>query len=86
MRDDDTAQGVELRALLGRLDVAGRELGLASDEDDLAVVDAVGIGVRTDLRGGAERLERVLRFGGLIEQDDGDPFGSARDLEFFYPR
>ena len=25
-------------------------------------------------------------YDGSIEQDDGDPFGSARDLEFFYPR
>ncbi len=42
---------------------------------------------RVDIRGGAERLRRALRFNGLIEQEDMTQFGEVRpqsDLEFYY--
>lgn len=42
---------------------------------------------RVDVRGGAERLRRALRFVGLVEQEDMTQFGEARppsDLEFYF--
>lgn len=44
---------------------------------------------RVEVRGGAERLRRALRFNGLVEQQDMSEFGEARpasDLEFYFGR
>ena len=55
--------------------------------ENFAVTEVVGerVSYRVEVRGGAERLGRVLRFGGLIEQDEPGGFGSSADLEYFYP-
>ncbi len=53
--------------------------------ESFAVTEVAGdrVSYRVEVRGGAPRLARSLRFGGLIEQDEPGPFG---DLDFFYPR
>lgn len=55
------------------------------------IVEVVGdrVSYRVDVRGGADRLRRALRFNGLIEQDSVSSFGEIRPdgdaaLEFFY--
>ncbi|MGI9234512.1 MAG: DUF2066 domain-containing protein [Woeseiaceae bacterium] len=55
------------------------------------IVEVIGdrVSYRVDVRGGAERLGRALRFNGLIEQDRADRFdevgpGESASLEFFY--
>jgi hypothetical protein len=55
--------------------------------ENFAVTEVVGdrVSYRVEVRGGAARLGRVLRFGGLIEQDEPDPYGSSADLQYFYP-
>ena len=65
-----------------------RMLGGVPHFENFSVTEVAGdrVSYRVEVRGGAERLGRVLRFGGLIEQDEPDPLGSTRDLEFFYPR
>jgi uncharacterized protein len=59
--------------------------------EQFSIVEVEGdrIRFRVDAIGGAERLRRALRFGGLIEQNgfEGDRFGMDRfeqPLEFFY--
>lgn len=59
--------------------------------EDFAIVEVAGdrVSYRVDVRGGAERLARALRFNGLIEQDrivgfgQTEPGGDAA-LEFFF--
>lgn len=55
------------------------------------IVEVAGdrLGYRVDVRGGAERLRRALRFNGLIEQDQVSGFGDFEPgddtvLEFFF--
>jgi len=57
------------------------------------IVEVVGdrVNYRVDVRGGADRLRRALRFNGLIEQDTVGRFGENQPdtyddaaLEFFY--
>jgi hypothetical protein len=55
------------------------------------IVEVVGdrVSYRVDVRGGADRLRRALRFNGLIEQDSTSRFGEIQPdsdaaLEFFY--
>ncbi|MBT8083385.1 MAG: DUF2066 domain-containing protein [Gammaproteobacteria bacterium] len=56
--------------------------------ENFAVTEVVGdrVSYRVEVRGGAARLGRVLRFGGLIEQDEPELLESPADLEYFYPR
>ena len=42
------------------------------------------VSYRVEVRGGAERLSRALRFNGLIEQESTDPLLDADALEFYY--
>ena len=42
------------------------------------------VSYRVDVRGGADRLGRALRFNGLLEQEDIDPTSPAAMLEFYY--
>ena len=45
------------------------------------------VSYRVDVRGGADRLSRALRFNGLVEQDSVTDFGASQpgeSLEFFY--
>lgn len=51
-----------------------------------AVTEVAGdrISYRVDVRGGAERLGRALRFNGLVDQDVVDPLDSEAALEFYY--
>ena len=52
----------------------------------VAMVSGDVISFEVDVRGGAERLRRALRFTDLIEQSDGafDPLNSNGALDFFY--
>ena len=54
--------------------------------EGFAVTEVAGnrVSYRVDVRGGAARLGRALRFNGLVEQDDADPFGPDPALEFYY--
>jgi hypothetical protein len=51
-----------------------------------SVKEVVGdrVSYQVDVRGGADRLSRALRFNGLIEQTDDDPLRGPSELEFFY--
>ena len=42
------------------------------------------VSYRVEIRGGADRLARALRFNGLVEQDDPGALGTDPTLEFFY--
>ncbi len=42
------------------------------------------VSYRVDVRGGADRLSRALRFNGLVEQDSFDPMQDTTVLEFYY--
>ena len=50
------------------------------------VTEVVGdrVSYRVDVRGGAERLSRALRFNGLVEQESLDPMQDTSFLEFYY--
>ncbi len=52
--------------------------------EDFAVTGVAGdtVSYRVDVRGGAERLSRALRFNGLVEQEVLDPLQES--LEFYY--
>jgi len=57
--------------------------------ESFVITEVVGdrIDYRVDVRGGADRLGRALRFNGLIEQDSMARFGEARPdvkLEFYF--
>ena len=57
--------------------------------EDFVITAVVGdrVSYRVDVRGGAERLRRALRFNGLIEQDGVANFNEARpgdSLEFYF--
>ena len=54
--------------------------------EEFAVTEVAGdrISYRVDVRGGAERLSRALRFNGLVETVSSDPLQSVDTLEFFY--
>jgi hypothetical protein len=57
--------------------------------ESFVIVEVVGdrVQYRVDVRGGADRLSRALRFNGLIEQESVARFGEDRPdaaLEFFY--
>jgi hypothetical protein len=57
--------------------------------ENVAIVEVAGdrVSYRVDVRGGADRLGRALRFNGLIEQDRISRFGDDRpdaELEFFF--
>lgn len=57
--------------------------------EEFAIIEVAGdrISYRIDVRGGADRLRRALRFNGLIEQESMARFGEARpaaDLEFYF--
>ncbi len=71
----------ELQKLLAGLSVIERFM----------IVEVIGdrLGYRVDVRGGADRLRRALRFNGLIEQDRTADFGEIEPdgdaaLEFFF--
>ena len=53
-----------------------------------SVKEVVGdrVSYQVDVRGGAARLRRALRFNGMIEQAPEDPLSPERELEFFYSR
>jgi len=66
-------------------------LGDVSLIERFVIVEVVGdrVNYRVDVRGGADRLRRALRFNGLIEQDSTGRFGESQPdgdaaLEFFY--
>jgi uncharacterized protein len=42
------------------------------------------VSYRVEVRGGADRLGRALRFSGLVEQEPGDPLQDENTLEFYY--
>ena len=42
------------------------------------------VSYRVEIRGGADRLSRALRFNGLIEQESTDPLLDADALEFYF--
>ena len=54
--------------------------------EHFAVTEVSGdrVSYRVDVRGGAERLGRALRFNGLVEQERMDSTRPAATLEFFY--
>lgn len=57
--------------------------------ESFVITEVVGdhISYRVDVRGGAARLSRALRFNGLIEQESMTRFGEARsdaELEFYF--
>ena len=54
--------------------------------EKFAVTEVSGdrVSYRVDVRGGADRLGRALRFSGLVEQESMDPSQPAAMLEFFY--
>ena len=54
--------------------------------ENFAVTEVSGdrVSYRVDVRGGADRLRRALRFNGLVEQESRDPPQPAATLEFFY--
>jgi hypothetical protein len=54
--------------------------------EQFSVREVVGdrVSYQVDVRGGANRLRRALRFNGLTEQTMEDPLSPARELEFFY--
>ena len=54
--------------------------------ENFAVTEVSGdrVSYRVDVRGGADRLRRALRFNGLAEQESRDPPQPAAALEFFY--
>ncbi|MBT8108845.1 MAG: DUF2066 domain-containing protein [Gammaproteobacteria bacterium] len=54
--------------------------------EDFLVTEVAGdrVSYRVEVRGGADRLARALRFNGLIEQDSFDPVSPAASLEFYY--
>ena len=56
--------------------------------ENFTVTEVAGdrVSYRVEVRGGATRLGRVLRFGGLIEQEEPGSLGSSTDLDFYYPR
>ena len=54
--------------------------------DNFTVTEVAGdrVSYRVDVRGGADRLSRALRFGGLVETASDDPLQPVSALEFFY--
>ena len=60
--------------------------------EEIALIEAYAVtavtgdrvSYRVEVRGGAERLGRALRFNGLVEQERVDSTRSAATLEFFY--
>lgn len=57
--------------------------------ESFVIVEVAGdrVDYRVDVRGGADRLSRALRFNGLVEQEDMNRIGQDRtdaNLEFFY--
>lgn len=54
--------------------------------EHFAVTEVSGdrVSYRVDVRGGADRLGRALRFNGLLEQEGIDSTQSAATLEFYY--
>lgn len=57
--------------------------------EDFKIIEVAGdaVSYSVEVRGGAERLRRALRFAGLLEQDNGLQLGALDDepaLEFFY--
>jgi hypothetical protein len=54
--------------------------------DNFTVTEVAGdrVSYRVDVRGGADRLRRALRFGGLVETASDDPLQPVSALEFFY--
>ena len=54
--------------------------------ESFTVTEVAGdrVSYRVDVRGGAERLSRALRFSGLVETIPEDPLQASAALEFFY--
>ncbi len=54
--------------------------------EDFAVTEVSGdrVSYRVEVRGGADRLGRALRFNGLVEQEVADPSALPGALEFYY--
>jgi hypothetical protein len=54
--------------------------------ESFTVTEVAGdrVSYRVDVRGGAERLSRALRFSGLVEMIPEDPLQATTALEFFY--
>jgi len=54
--------------------------------EEFALTEVAGdrVSYRVEVRGGADRLSRALRFNGLIEQESQDPMLEADALEFYY--
>lgn len=54
--------------------------------ENYAVTEVSGdrVSYRVEVRGGADRLSRALRFNGLVEQDVFDPARPDETLEFYY--
>lgn len=54
--------------------------------ENFAVVEVTGdrVSYRVEVRGGADRLSRALRFNGLVEQEAVDPPAAAGTLEFYF--
>ncbi len=71
------------------IDAYGTVQGILEDVsliEHFTVTEVTGdrVSYRVEVRGGAERLGRALRFNGLIEQEDEDPTGFSDALEFYY--
>ena len=54
--------------------------------EEFALTEVAGdrASYRVEIRGGADRLSRALRFNGLIEQESLDPMQDVDTLEFYY--
>ena len=54
--------------------------------EEFALTEVAGdrVSYRVEIRGGADRLSRALRFNGLIEQESTDPVLDADALEFYF--
>jgi hypothetical protein len=54
--------------------------------ESFTVTEVAGdrVSYRVDVRGGADRLSRALRFSGLVETASDDPLQPESVLEFFY--
>ena len=71
------------------VDAYGTVQGVLNDValiESFAVTEVSGdrVSYRVDVRGGAERLSRALRFSGLVESVPDDPLLESSALEFFF--
>lgn len=75
--------GVASVAAYGSVQRILKEMSLI-EEFTLTEVSGDQVTYLVEVRGGAERLSRALRFSGLIEQESLDPMLDPGALEFFY--